>query len=210
MKTRNTLFVALLALAGLFTLSAFQTATPKFGVVDLGVIAEKSKLGAKKKVEFDTMKGKINELMNFIGTHKVVSAEECQKLRELWLTEKPTDDQKKQLDNMKTSVVQRKGEWDTLVRKVNPDAAEKDRLNTLAEMTNASREVLRQWNSEFGVLMQQLANSSEQEVVDKVREAVKKHAKAQGYTMVFETTVAVYGANDVTEDALKVMDQDNP
>jgi Skp family chaperone for outer membrane proteins len=77
-------------------------------------------------------------------------------------------------------------------------------------MSQGTEDMLPQLDNMLGTSMQQRANAKQQEVLDKARAAVQKVGKRDGFTMVFENQVAVYGATDLTNEALKTMDTDNP
>jgi Skp family chaperone for outer membrane proteins len=182
----------------------------KFGSVDLSAVAEQSKLGNREKTEFDALRTKLTQLLQFMNTNKVMTREQGTKLRELWLAEKPTDAQKTELENLKTAIQKSSQELRDLLGKLNPDEKDQARIRELLPLSNATDDQLPALDNQYGLMMRSRADAKQQEVLDKARAAAQKLGKQQGYTVIFESQVAVYAANDVTPQVLQVMDADNP
>ena len=66
-------------------------------------------------------------------------------------------------------------------------------------------QVTQQWFQEFRQEVTQAFQSRQVDALNKARAATQSLAKSQTYSLVFDSTVATYAANDVTADALKVM-----
>ena len=66
-------------------------------------------------------------------------------------------------------------------------------------------QVAQRWYKEFTSDMQNWADKQKLASVEKARAAIQDVSKAQGYTIVFEVGIAPYGANDITDAALKAM-----
>jgi Skp family chaperone for outer membrane proteins len=210
MKINRVTVAAVGIVAAFFAISAFQNQTLKFGVVDLGAVADGSKLGARKRVEFDARRDKMTALMQFVAEQRVVSRAQCSQLKTLMLTANPTPAQAQELKQLQDQVRAQKTEFDTLMRVVSPRPDQLQRANELSAMANEAQEILRDWNQEFNFEMQQLRQAFQEEVLEKAKEAAKKVSQRGGFSTVFEAGVAVYAANDITQDAIKQMDTDNP
>jgi Skp family chaperone for outer membrane proteins len=61
------------------------------------------------------------------------------------------------------------------------------------------------WYQEFTGDLQEWSDKHHLDNLNKARDAVASVAKAQGYTLVFDKSVAPYGANDLTDAALQAM-----
>lgn len=195
---------------GMFALTAWQGNTQKFAVVSLGDVAERSKLGQREKKEFEALKTKYGSLIQFLNTNKVAAREDVQKVVDLWVKDKPTAAETQQLETLKTKAQTQSEELRRLISVLNPSAEQQTRIRELSGMSQGTEDMLPQLDNMLGTSMQQRANAKQQEVLDKARAAVQKVGKRDGFTMVFENQVAVYGATDLTDEALKTMDTDNP
>ena len=197
-------------LLGMFALTAWQNNTQKFGVVNLGDVAEKSKLCVREKQEFEALRTKYGSLIQFLNTNKAVAREDATKIIDIWRKDAPTAAENQQLEQLKTKAQTQSEELRRLISVLNPTAEQQSRIRELSGWSQATEDVLPQLDNLLGQAMQSRANTKQQEVLDKARAAVQKVGKRDGFTMVFESQVAVYGATDLTSEALKTMDLDNP
>jgi Skp family chaperone for outer membrane proteins len=212
MKFTKTQYLMVFAafLLGMFALTAWQNNTQKFGVVNLGDVAEKSKLGVREKQEFEALRTKYGSLIQFLNTNKAVAREDATKIIDIWRKDAPTAAENQQLEQLKTKAQTQSEELRRLISVLNPTAEQQSRIRELSGWSQATEDVLPQLDNLLGQAMQSRANTKQQEVLDKARAAVQKVGKRDGFTMVFESQVAVYGATDLTSEALKTMDLDNP
>lgn len=212
MKFEKKQFLAIFAafFLGMFALTAWQNNVQKFGVVNLGDVAERSKLGQREKKEFENLRTKYGGLIQFLNTNKVLAREDVQKMVDLWNKEKPTAAETQQLEALKTKAQTQSEELRRLISVLNPTAEQQTRIRELSGMSQGTEDMLPQLDNMLGTAMQQRANAKQQEVLEKARAALQKVGKRDGFTMVFESQVAIYGATDLTDEALKTMDADNP
>ncbi len=203
------LITAVLAVAAVLSTYAFQTGSSKFGVVDIGRLSDQSKLGKRKKAEFDARQQKWIGMLQFMRTNRFFTPENAKKFRELSLLDKPTADQTKQLEDLKTSIQKITDEFQQLIKVAQPTDDQSKRRQDLLRMSDETGQMMNDLAAEYQDTMRGLANDFKDEVTNKARAAVQKYAKKEGFTVVFEASVAVYGANDVTDEAVKVMDADN-
>jgi Skp family chaperone for outer membrane proteins len=199
--------IATLSLVGIF---AFQGPTQKLGVVDVSDVAEKSKMGQREKKAFEDLRTRLSGLLQFVSMNKVLKRDEANKLVELWRMEKPTAEQTKELEQIKTTAQKNSDELRRLISILNPTADDQAKIRELSALAQNTEDMLPQLDSLLGQAMQAQASSKQQVVLDKARAAVKKVGARDGYTVVYESGFAPYGANDITDAALKVMDTDNP
>lgn len=195
---------------GMFALTAWNQNTQKFAVVSLGDVAERSKLGQREKKEFEALRTKYGGLIQFLNTNKAAAREDVQKMVDLWNKEKPTPAETQQLEALKTKAQTQSEELRRLISVLNPSAEQQSRIRELSGMSQGTEDMLPQLDNMLGTAMQQRANAKQQDVLDKARAAVQKVGKRDGFTLVFENQMAVYGATDLTDEALKTMDIDNP
>ncbi len=208
-KIISTLVVAILAVV-LIGLAAFQNQTTKFGVVDLSAVADKSKLGEREKQAFDAFRREVNNILTFINNNKVMTAQQRDQLLTLWLAENATDQQKQQLEQVKSAIQTASSRYAELVRKTNPTPDELNELSEKSALAGVTQDVLPQIQNSLAQELQARAQAKQTSVLTKVREAAAKYGRQQGFTVIFDSNVAPYAANDVTDEVVKVMDRDNP
>ncbi|MBA3726066.1 MAG: OmpH family outer membrane protein, partial [Armatimonadetes bacterium] len=189
-----------------FALSAFQPQTMKFAVVNLADLAEKSKLGMREKKNFDGLRTKYSSLIQFMNTNKVMKREDASKLVEIWRAEKPTPAQTTEMEAIKTAAQKNSDELRTLISKLNPTQEEQTKIREMSSLAQGTEDMLDQLDKLLGQAMQAQASAKQADVLNRARAAVQKVGKRDGYTLVLESNVAPYGATDITDDALKVMD----
>jgi Skp family chaperone for outer membrane proteins len=83
-------WVAAAALIGIAAASGFQDNTVKIAVVDIAKVVEQSTLGKANQDAFSKMKKNREELLQFIDDNRVLTNEQAQDLRTLWLKDTPT------------------------------------------------------------------------------------------------------------------------
>ncbi|MER3413601.1 MAG: hypothetical protein C4341_05060 [Armatimonadota bacterium] len=205
----STLFVAGIAVV-LIALAAFQNQTTKFGVVDLSAVADKSKLGVREKQAFDAFRREVNNILTFINNNKVMTVQQRDQLLTLWLAETPTGQQKQQLEQVKSAIQTASSRYAELVRKTNPTPDELTELSEKSALAGVTQDVLPQIQNSLAQELQARAQEKQTSVLSKAREAATKYGKQQAFTVIFDSNVAPYAANDVTDEVVKVMDRDNP
>lgn len=194
----------------LFAISAFQAQPAKMATVNLAMVADKSKLGIREKQQFEALRAKLSSMLQFMNNNKVMTLEQGAKLRELWITENPTGAQIQELEKLKTAIQTASEELRRLLTETQPDEAKIARIRELTRLVNQTDDILPELDQQYTMLMRQKAEEKQQSVIEKARAAVQKIGKRDGYTVIFESNVAPYAANDITEEAVKTMDQDNP
>lgn len=183
----------------------FQPVQEKTGVVDLNKVIQQSDLGKSNTASLNNALKVRKDLLDFVSTYKVLTTEQAQRMRELSLKATPTEADKQELEKIKKDVQdsdKRRGE---LSQKQNLTDADRSVLADYAQRIQTMNQVLDRWNQEFTEELNNLESQVRQQTVDRAKASLQEVAKAQGYTIVYEATVAVYGANDLTDATIKAM-----
>lgn len=192
--------VALLGIVG------FQGAAEKTGVVDLNKCIQQSALGQANTAQLNAAVNARRGLIDFIRTYRVLTAEQAQRMRDLTLKTTVTDAEKAELERLKQEVIAADKKRNELAQKGNGlTDDEKKQLNEFAQRAQAMGAVLEAWNGDFTDDLTQLQQKLQAETIDKAKAALAQVGKAQGFSVIFETNVAPYAANDVTEAVVKQM-----
>lgn len=199
-------WVAAAALIGIVVASGFQDTSLKIAVVDIAQVVEKSNLGKSNQAIFANMKKNREDFLQFIDDNRVLTSEQAQELRALWLKDAPTAEEKTRMERIKADVVASYKKWNEIGSQTKALTAE-DRtlLDEYAKRGQAMELLARRLFNDFTNEMQAWADKQKVASIEKARTAIQGIAKTQGYTIVFEVGVAPYGANDLTQPALAAM-----
>ncbi|MFN8139870.1 MAG: OmpH family outer membrane protein [Fimbriimonadales bacterium] len=210
MKYSTRIGIAIAAIGIVIALFAFQGPTQKTGVIDIGRASDLSKLGKRKKSEFDAKQQKWINMLNFMRQNRFFTPDNAKKFRELSLVEKPTAEQTQSLEGLKTSIQKITDEFQNLIKVTQPNDEQVKRRQELLRMADETVQMMNELGAEYRDSMQTLAGDLKEEVTNKARQSVQKYGKKEGFTIIFESSIAVYGANDVTDEVVKIMDVDFP
>jgi len=190
---------------GVVFASGFQTAEAKIGVVDISDVVEKSEFGQKNQNDFNAMKAAREGVLEFIDTYRVLTNEQAQKLKELSLKANPSAAEKAELDTLKATIQLSDKKSKELSTKTSLTPEERTLVEDFARRSQTMEQVAQRWFRDFTGEMQQWADKQKASSIERARTSIQEVAKQGSYTIVFESGVAPYGANDLTEAALKSM-----
>jgi Skp family chaperone for outer membrane proteins len=193
------------ALAGTLFGSGFQGAEGKMGVVDIAEVVEKSELGKKNQSEFQAMKAAREGVLEFIDQYRVLTLEQATKLRDLSLKPNATTAEKAELERIKAEVIASDKNAKALSVKANLTPEERTLIQEYAQRSQKMEQTAQMWYREFTNEMQSWADKQKSSSIESARTAIQEVAKQQGFTVVFESGIAPYGANNITEAALKAL-----
>ena len=89
--------------------------------------------------------------------------------------------------------------------KVGPTATDTATLAEYGNKANSNRALLQTLDTQYTNEVQTMMGDLQEKTLNRVREVVRNLAAKQGYTIVFNVTAAPYAANDLTEEAAKVL-----
>lgn len=192
-------------LAGVMFGSGFQTPSIKLGVVDLNSVIDKSEVGKLAKKNFDEMKTSRESILEFIDQYRVMTIENATRIRELTLKKDRTKPEDAELDRIKADVIATSKKSQELATKANLTPEERTLVEEYSRRSQLINDLSNRWLREFADEMKNWVSDRKDENYQKARVAVNEVAAKEGYTMVFEGTVALYGANDITEPTLAAL-----
>ena len=207
--TNQTGWLAAAVMAGAMLGLGFQGSTEKTAVVDVQKVVELSEFGKANQITFNDMKGGREAVLEFIDTYRVLTADQAQKIRDLSLKVGILAPEKAELDRIKADVIAADKKSKELSQKTNLTPEERTLMEDYARRSQAIAIVavllIVGGFREFTTEMQTWADKQKLASVDKARLAIQEVGKAGAYSIVFEIGVAPYGANDITDAALKAM-----
>ncbi len=200
-------WVVAAAFAAVTFASGFQTPSMKFGVVDIAKVVENSSYGKETQTMFRQMQASREGLLEFIDTNRVLTTEQAQRLRDLTIKTNPTNEEKAELERIKAEVITANKKWAELSTKAaGLTAEERTLLEDYARRSQAMSEFADRLLKQFTNEIQGWASDQKVKGLERARTSVQEVAKAEGYNVVFEIGIAPFGANDLTDAALKAMD----
>lgn len=194
------------ALVGVFGALGFQDANSKIGVVDITKVVENSEFGKANQTTFGEMKSAREGVLEFIDSYRVLTVEQAAKIKELSIKPAPLSaGDKAALESAKAEVIAADKKNKELSTKQNLTPEDRALIEEYSKRSANMEVTANRWLREFTTELQGWADKQKQVSLDKARAALQEVAKAQAYTVVFEVGVAPYGANDLTDAALKAM-----
>lgn len=193
------------AIGGVMLASGFQNTTEKTGVVDIGSVVDKSTYGQANSAQFGQMKAARQGLLEFVDQNSVLTTEQAQQLYDLTEKESPTDADKAQITKIESDVTASTKNYQTLTGKSSLTPEERTQLDEYSHRSEVMQQTQQRWYQQFMTELQDWSDKRKLDSINKARTAVQTVAKAQGYSIVFDESVAPYGANDLTDAALQAM-----
>src|SRR5205807_824225 len=144
-------------------------------------------------------------LLQFVTENPVIALDQAQKVRQLGLKNPRTTDEDVQYTQIKKDATDNTKKLKDLAAKTNPTDDEKALITELNNRALAMRQTAQGWAQEFQQEVQQYGESQFNSTMEKVQAAIQETAKAQGFTLVFDTRYAPYGATDLTAAGLTAM-----
>lgn len=190
---------------GLVLAGGFQDKSDKIGVVDITKVVEQSDFGKQNQATFSKMKTAREDLLEFIDTYRVLTNEQAQRMKDLSLKMTRTKEEDAEMERIKADVIASSKRSNELTTKASMTPEERTLVEDYARRSQTMNELAQRWFREFTSDMGAWADKQKLDSLGKARTAIQQVAKEQGFTVVFELGVAPYGANDVSDAALKAM-----
>lgn len=204
MKLNKDLFGWMVAaiLGGILASAGFQGAPESMAVVDLQKVIKGSDLYKVQEAEFLAKVKARQDLLKFIDGNRVISAEQWVQLKTVSLKDKPSDADKAELKTVEDAISARTKKLADLQVKPNKVADDVTVMESLQHDVQQTQVAARDLQDGFGREIPVLQDAAAKVVEDSARIAIAAIGKEQGYTIVFDTLAAPYGAHDITADSL--------
>ncbi len=215
MKSLRTISIALAALALLAgsavgplpARAADAPAAMSFGSVDLQRLLS----GYTKKAAYDQQLSQLQQqLAGFFQqqqNYPMLSDTDQRQLGTLLATAAPTAAQTAQLNTLEAKSTQAQQQLTTLQSEQNPSQADKDQMAQLVQLQKDGVAALQDEQSVYQTQVQQRSDQLSQQLSADVKTAVTAVARQRGLAVVFDSQVAIYTANDITDDVLKTLNK---
>ena len=194
-----------IALAGVLIGGGFQAPTPKFGIADLGKVAEGSDYYKQSQTTFDDFVNRRKGVLEFFNTYGVVTSDEAKRINELSLKTDISTQEKAELDRIKQQVIADDSRKKELATKSPSQLTPEERtlMAEFARREDTTKGLVAQLSNDFTNDVNTQKDQIQQSAFEKARDAVRQVGKDGGYTVIFSSAAAPFGANDITDDAIK-------
>lgn len=193
--------LAVLAICAL----GFRAPGDKVGVVDLNKVVADSDFAKAQNESFRTTAESRNSVLEFLATYRTVSPDLSKKFHDLSIKEPMAAADKLALEKVKQDAIAQDKAFRDLQTKAGPTDDDRTKLADFGRNGQANEALSEKWRQEFEAEAQSLREKFRIEALDRVRAAVAKVSKDQGFSTVFSQDVVPYSANDITPDAVKAM-----
>jgi Skp family chaperone for outer membrane proteins len=196
--------VVALGLVALLLGSGFQGANQKIGVIDSGQVA--SAIAQAKNLRDDEEKFKTDRqnVLEFLDRYRVMKRADAETFKKLSLKPNITDAEKAELEKVKSAAVEAQKKFKDLELKSSPTADELKQLdefrNRTAEMVEIGGAAVKEYEEDIRALKEK----NQTAVFEAYKNGVSEVGKKQGFTLVLDKNVAPFGANDISDDVVKV------
>ena len=192
-------------MAGVLFGGGFQTTTTKVGVADVQNLFQNSEFTQTKQSELKAMGDTRSDVIQFIRTYRTITPDQAARFRTLSLKTDQTPAEKTELDKLKSDVIASNQAFQTLQTKASPTPDEVSKLQAFNAQAQQTDAMSQRWGKEFNDEMNAAQDKMRNDVLDRAQAAVQEVGKKQAYTVIFTESIAPYSSNDITADALKVM-----
>ncbi len=194
------------ALGAFVVTTGFQDNSPKFGVVDMNKVMNDATAGKKLKDDLQSQFNDRQGLLEFVAANPTLTSEQANKLRELSLKSGATAAEKTEVENLKKLIVADFKRYEALGQKQTITEKERADLEDLGSRRKNAGNLLQRWQQDFANEITNHEADQQNLLAEKVKKSVTELSKKQGYSLVFQTSSAIYGANDLTADSIKAVD----
>lgn len=193
-------------LAGVWLGSGFKQASSDFATIDLGQASEKSKAGISATAMVKAQEQRRSDLLKFLDSNRVASADQLQTLVTLSTEDNPSDADKAKINSTMADVTAASKRLDDLRKQATLTPEDRTALDDYAAKSQNTTSALSGIYQQFTQDVQALSDKQKLAVLDKARAAAKKVAGDQKLSVVFDVSAAPYGAKDITDATVQQMD----
>jgi Skp family chaperone for outer membrane proteins len=154
-----------------------------------------------------SLRARYLNVLQTLEENLVLTNEERQELTNLLLAENLNDEQRKRVDQLKQTALQRAAELQQLRQKPQPTETEKAALERFTQMESVGREALQSLAQQLSQQLEQQAQQIGKQVDTAVRETIAQVAKEKKLSLVFSTGAVLYAENDITDDVIKRLNE---
>ncbi len=189
------------------THAAPPEAGAQFGSVDF----QKIESGYTKKGDLDHQIQAFNQKLQTAFHQQMNSAmltsDQQTELGKLLVKDAPTDADKARITALQAQSTHDAQELATLTQKKDLTDADHARMTALIQEQTAGQQALQDTGTQYADQVKQENDRLNAQLSDTVKAAIVSVASKRGLDVVFDSNVAIYTRNDITDDVLKVLNK---
>jgi Skp family chaperone for outer membrane proteins len=194
------------ALGTVMLASGFQANAPKFGHVDMNKVVQDSNAGKALQSELRNQFNLRQGLLEYASRQRVLTEQQAAQLLNLTLKPNQTEADKTALDKLKADIEGEVRAFNQLNTVASPNETQRSQLAEYNRRIEQTENTLRAWQQQFSEDMNDLLAKGREDLSRKARTVVNDLSRRQGFTVVFDSTSAIYSANDLTDAATKALE----
>ncbi len=175
------------------------TGTPVFGSVDFQKVLNAYNKKADQETVFQAKEQQLQGVFQTEEANAMLSADDQKQLSTLLQKANQTDPDKAQITALEAKSQKDAQALATLQQTQTPTDADKTQLSQLTQEKQAGAEALQDVADSFKQQLDDENAKLTQQLADDVRAAVGSIAQQKGLTVVFDSQLAVYTPNDITQ-----------
>ncbi len=176
---------------------------PLFGSVDLSKLQAQSTKSTKYNADLHALQERLDYSFKQQAASLMLSASDQAELGTSLSKTSPTDTDRARVADLQAKSIAAAKEYTDLQQKPNPTPADTSRLATLAGEYSANQASLQKIGDQYQVQIKALSDKDTADFTQDVKAAIMAVAKQQGLTVVFDSSVAIYTSNDITDEVVK-------
>ena len=178
-----------------------------FGSVDLGKLVAGYTKGQTPDQQLQSITQQYETLIKTQANSPMLSKADQTTLGVLLLKSPRTSADDAQITALQTQSTSASQELTALQQKASPTPADKDRLTALTAQQQAGEQALEDAAADYKARLQSQQDTLSAAFSETLRTAIAAVARQKGLSVVFNSQVAVYSANDITPDVVKQLNK---
>lgn len=196
---------AALALSSLpcHRVAAAPAGTPIFGSVDIAKVQSQSARKTKYDTDLHALADRLDAQFRQQTASVMLTKAEQAELGTLIGKSRQSDSDAARITALQTKASATAQELTDLQQKKDPSATDSNRMQSLTLQYEAGKAALQTIGDGYQTQLKALSDADNVEFTRSVKEAISAAAQQKGLSVVFTSDIAVYTANDITDDVVK-------
>jgi len=183
--------------------AATAQSAPVFGSVDIQKVLANTSKQTAIDAQLNVLKTKLTNEIKEQAANSMLSATDQQELGTLLGKSNPTDQDKSRISILEGQAQKDATDLATLQQVKNPTSDQTTELNRLTKEGQDATGILQGVNDDYSAQLRAESDKLTAQLAATVRAAIADVAQQKGLSVVFDAQVALYTANDITDDVTK-------
>lgn len=196
-------WVVAAGLASAILVSGFDAAPPKFASVDIGKVGQDSDVAKRANDDLQKFGGARSAVLSLIKNNPGMLPDDATKYADLKTKPTLTPADQTEITRIEADALTQTNKRRELISRTNPTPDEQKQLIDFQQRGSKNGEIYQTLGQKYQTEISEKEQSMRNDVLDKVKTAIKEIATKQGYSIVFSSESAPYAANDITPEVIK-------